>query len=31
MLYQIYEVHVLVTNKLGVGWGWGGGGKKDDK
>lgn len=24
MLYQIYEVHVLVTNKLGVGVGWGG-------
>lgn len=30
MLYQIYEVHVLVTNKLGVGVGEGGG-KKDDK
>lgn len=30
MLYQIYEVHVLVTNKLGVGVG-GGGGKEDDK
>lgn len=29
MLYQIYEVHALVTNKLGVGVG--GGGKKDDK
>lgn len=32
MLYQIYEVHGLVTKKLSwVGGGGGWGGKKDDK